>query len=362
MRPDELPRIAHDPETFEAFYREHVEGVERFVARRVRDPHLAADLTAEVFLAAIDAAPGYRPDRGAPVAWLFGVARNVVSAEYRRAGREQRAQAQVEGRRLLDPDDVARMQDRIDAEARSRELYERSAALPEGERAVFELVALDDLSPAEAAGPRHPRGHRAGPDAPGPRDAPRPSLRRRRHTDRPTHGGMTMSDSHTFEDRLLDNLRRVVAQSPAPGVTTGHRRPRRTELALAGMAAAGRRGRDRRHDREHDAERLRAPVEAGRRRDRVDPEPARRVRAAEQPARGRHPGRRGLRARCEGGLLAPRLSARSRPRAPGPRRSRGCPFTRRARRATPARRSHGPPGRRRGSGRTAPSASGSPGR
>ena len=28
---------------------------ERFVARRVSDPHLAADLTAEVFLAAIDA-------------------------------------------------------------------------------------------------------------------------------------------------------------------------------------------------------------------------------------------------------------------------------------------------------------------
>jgi len=57
----------------------------------------------------------------------------------------------VEGRRLLDPDDVARMQDRIDAEARSRELYSALAALPEGERAVFELVALDDLSPAEAA-------------------------------------------------------------------------------------------------------------------------------------------------------------------------------------------------------------------
>ncbi len=107
MDPDELPRIAHDPEALESFYREHVEAVGRFVARRVDDPHTAADLTAEVFLAAIASAPGYRPDRGAPVAWLFGVARNVVSAEHRRASRERAANARIQGRRLLDDDDIA---------------------------------------------------------------------------------------------------------------------------------------------------------------------------------------------------------------------------------------------------------------
>lgn len=151
MRPDELPRIAHDPAIFEVFYREHVEAVQRFVARRVADPHLAADLTAEVFVAAIDGASSYRGNRGAPVAWLFGIARNVVSAEYRRASRERHAHGQIEGRRLLDTDDIARMQDRIDAAAGARELYAALAGLPEGERAVFELVALDDLSPAQAA-------------------------------------------------------------------------------------------------------------------------------------------------------------------------------------------------------------------
>jgi hypothetical protein len=56
MRPDELSRIAHDPAIFEAFYREHVGAVQRFVVRRVADPHRAADLTAQVFVAAIDAA------------------------------------------------------------------------------------------------------------------------------------------------------------------------------------------------------------------------------------------------------------------------------------------------------------------
>jgi RNA polymerase sigma factor (sigma-70 family) len=151
MRPEELARIAHDPAAFEAFYREHVEPVQRFVSRRVGDPHLAADLTAEVFLAAIDAAPSYRPDRGAPIAWLYGIARNTVSSERRRAAREQRANCRIEGRRLVDEDDIARMQERIDAAARSRELFAAVQALPEGERAVLELTALDGLSASEAA-------------------------------------------------------------------------------------------------------------------------------------------------------------------------------------------------------------------
>jgi RNA polymerase sigma-70 factor (ECF subfamily) len=151
MNPSELPRIAHDPAVLEDFYRAHVEAVQRFVVRRVGDPYLAADLTADVFLAAVDAAPSYRLDRGAPAAWLFGVARNVVAAEQRRAARERRANARVEGRRLLDDNDVERMQQRIDAAARARGLFVAVAKLPEGERAVFELVALDELSVTEAA-------------------------------------------------------------------------------------------------------------------------------------------------------------------------------------------------------------------
>jgi RNA polymerase sigma factor (sigma-70 family) len=151
MRPDELPKIAHEPEAFDAFYREHIEAVQRFVARRVGDPHSAADLTAETFLTAIHAAPTYRASRGEPRAWLFGIALNVVYAEHRRAGRERRANARIEGRRLLDADDVARIQERIDAERQSRLLYAALEGLPEGEREVFELHALDDLSPREAA-------------------------------------------------------------------------------------------------------------------------------------------------------------------------------------------------------------------
>lgn len=151
MRPDEIPRIAHDPAAFEAYYRAHVEAVQRFVTRRVDDPHLAADLTAEVFLAAIDAAATYRSDRGTPEAWTYGIARNVVASERRRSAREHQAHARFQGRRLLEEDDIMRMQERIDAAAQARELHAALDGLSEGDRVVVELVAVDGLSCADAA-------------------------------------------------------------------------------------------------------------------------------------------------------------------------------------------------------------------
>src|SRR4051812_33284280 len=143
--------IAVDADALEVFYREHLETVRRFVARRVADPHLAADLTAEIFLAAIDSASSYRPDRGAPVAWLIGVARNVVAAEFRRQSRDRGVVNRIAGRRLLDADSLARIEERIDAERDARRLYDALAALPRRDRALMELVALDGLSIAEAA-------------------------------------------------------------------------------------------------------------------------------------------------------------------------------------------------------------------
>lgn len=147
----DIRRIAADPDVLEAFYREHLETVQHFVARRVSDPHLAADLTADVFVAAIDSAGTYRPDRGSPIGWLIGVARNVVAAEFRRQGRQRQATRRISGRRLLDPDATTRIEERIDVERESRQLYAALARLTERDRALMELVALDGLSVTEAA-------------------------------------------------------------------------------------------------------------------------------------------------------------------------------------------------------------------
>ncbi|GAA0967794.1 ECF RNA polymerase sigma factor SigE [Nocardioides aquaticus] len=151
MSSDDVTGIGRDPDLLEAFYREHVEAVQRFVARRVTDPHTAADLTTQVFLAVIDAAAGYDPARGAPRAWLFGIARHVVAGEHRRA-RRQRESAQRWGtRRDLEPDAEERATERLDAERDGRRVLEQVSRLPEGLRAVVELVLVDGLDLSDAA-------------------------------------------------------------------------------------------------------------------------------------------------------------------------------------------------------------------
>lgn len=148
---DSISAIRGDPAAFEVFYRAYVNTVTRFVARRVNDPHLVADLTAEIFLAVIESAHTYRPDRGSPVAWLFGVARHVVATEQRRAHRELHANRRLAGRRLVDAADIARLEERIDAESAARHTFQLLADLPAPTRALLELIAVDGLTVPEAA-------------------------------------------------------------------------------------------------------------------------------------------------------------------------------------------------------------------
>ena len=146
-----LRSIGTDPAAFTRFYRAHVDEVTSFVARRVADPHLVADLTAEVFVAVIDAAPRYRGSFGGPRTWLYGIARNVIAGERRRAAHELRVASRIAGRRLLDDDDIARLEERIDAESPGRAACRALAGLPPDERAVLELVAIDGLPVKDAA-------------------------------------------------------------------------------------------------------------------------------------------------------------------------------------------------------------------
>jgi RNA polymerase sigma factor (sigma-70 family) len=147
---DEFAEISSDRDAFERFYRRHVDAVQRFVARRVDDPYLVADLTADVFVAAIESAASYRRSRGEPGAWLFGIARNVVADEWRRSARARRAAVRISGRELVDEEDLAVLHARIDGESAARALLVELTRLPAGERAVLELVAIDGLSVAEA--------------------------------------------------------------------------------------------------------------------------------------------------------------------------------------------------------------------
>ncbi|HVL97192.1 MAG TPA: sigma-70 family RNA polymerase sigma factor [Solirubrobacteraceae bacterium] len=96
-RPDEelLRRARVEPEAFGAFYRRHEDAVLGYMLARTRDPELAADLTAETFAAALLSARRFRPGGRPAVAWLFGIARNVLGHSRRRRQVEDRARRRL---------------------------------------------------------------------------------------------------------------------------------------------------------------------------------------------------------------------------------------------------------------------------
>lgn len=91
-RTDDELLLSGDPEDFAAFYRRHARWVAGFHMRRVRDPELAADLTAETFAAALRARARYRPGDGSASPWLHRIASNLLVDAVRKRQAEDRAQ------------------------------------------------------------------------------------------------------------------------------------------------------------------------------------------------------------------------------------------------------------------------------
>lgn len=146
-----LARAGEDPAAFEEFYRRHVGKVVGFAVRRCSRPGEVPDLVAAVWLEVIESAHLFNPARGRAVPWLLGVAANLMASEARRSRREREAKARLAGRRVLDDDDYTRLEEEIDATDLSSNLRNAISMLPEGERAVVELVVLDELTPGQAA-------------------------------------------------------------------------------------------------------------------------------------------------------------------------------------------------------------------
>ncbi|MFJ8387767.1 RNA polymerase sigma factor [Streptomyces sp. NPDC094438] len=142
---------SRDPAAFAVFCRQQFDTVLGFVIRRTDSVHLAADLTADIFLTALEQADSYDARRGAPVAWLYGISRNVLAAHFRGNVRELNAVARIAGQRMLDDQDVSAIEGRIDAAREARGLAVQHAALSEPLRAVLDLVAVDGLTVREAA-------------------------------------------------------------------------------------------------------------------------------------------------------------------------------------------------------------------
>ncbi len=153
QRSDEelLPLIGHDTAALEIVYCRNVARITAFAVRRVANPEEAADLVASVFVEAMASATRFDGRRGAALPWLLGIAAHQHAGTVRRRAREQKAVQRLAGRDLLDGDDYQRLRDRIDAERVAPRLRDALRALPPGEREMLDLVAIDGLTPQEAA-------------------------------------------------------------------------------------------------------------------------------------------------------------------------------------------------------------------
>ena len=76
-------RAQTDAQAFGALYDRYIQRVYRYCYYRTNSPPDAEDLTAQVFLAALEGLPRYRQD-GHFAAWLFSIARKKVADFHRR--------------------------------------------------------------------------------------------------------------------------------------------------------------------------------------------------------------------------------------------------------------------------------------
>jgi RNA polymerase sigma-70 factor (ECF subfamily) len=90
-----LSATRDDVEAFGVFYRRHVEWVLGFSARRLGNAELAADVTSEVFAAALLASDRYDPARGAANSWLYGIVANQLASAAKRGAAERRARSRL---------------------------------------------------------------------------------------------------------------------------------------------------------------------------------------------------------------------------------------------------------------------------
>jgi RNA polymerase sigma-70 factor (ECF subfamily) len=90
-----LTATRRDSSAFGIFYARHERIVFAYFHRRTRDVELAADLTAETFAAALYASRRFTPGPEPAIAWLFGIARNVLSRSLERNRVEHRARKRM---------------------------------------------------------------------------------------------------------------------------------------------------------------------------------------------------------------------------------------------------------------------------
>lgn len=137
-----------EPEAFGRFYDRYESAVAAYFLKRVGEPEVAADLTAEVFASALAAAPRYRPRGPTAAAWLFAIARNTLVSSIRRGQVEAKARHRVGfGAVELAPDSLRRLA----VADGDRWVSEMLGRLPPTQRDAVRARVLEDRDYGEIA-------------------------------------------------------------------------------------------------------------------------------------------------------------------------------------------------------------------
>jgi RNA polymerase sigma-70 factor (ECF subfamily) len=136
----QIEAARQDTARFAELYENNFERVYAYIARRVGSREEAQDLTADVFHRALANLPRFEW-RGLPfIAWLLGIAANLLSDRWRRSVRRQEVVA----------DDLEQVGTEDDLEQRAM-LYQLVETLPEDQRCVIILRFVGQKSLREIA-------------------------------------------------------------------------------------------------------------------------------------------------------------------------------------------------------------------
>jgi RNA polymerase sigma-70 factor (ECF subfamily) len=131
-----------DPDALRALHNRLYEPGQRYVHFKVSDPQASEDLTSEIFLRVLEALKQGKMWKTTPDAWIFGIARNVVTDHYRKTSR--RSEVALD-ERLAMPDEQNPTQRIIVAEEHE-ELSQAITALTDEQRDVVLLRFVEGLS------------------------------------------------------------------------------------------------------------------------------------------------------------------------------------------------------------------------
>jgi len=132
-----------DVQAFGALYDRYVQRVYRFCYYRTNNKADAEDLTAQIFLAVLEALPRYR-QQGHFAGWLFSIARNKINDHHRRVSHISLDESTL-------PPLHADLEIKVEISQRKERLMKLIQSLTEDERELIHFRYVAELSFAEIA-------------------------------------------------------------------------------------------------------------------------------------------------------------------------------------------------------------------